>query len=325
MASTDAIATTLPMRARVRRRARAAAPVLVAIGLVAALGELLPVSEALIVENATGVALFAVATNVLLGFGGLVSFSQAAFYGSGAYLVTLSSRHWHWSFWLAFALAPFLGAALALPIGLIALRTRNLYFALLTLAFSQLFFVLAEKQYRFTGGDDGAFVRSWATQPRHGFLFVLGVTSISCLALWWLVSSPFGLVLRAIRENRERMEALGINVYAHQLAAFMVSGAFCALAGTLFVVYSQTSYPTLLEWTTSGQPVIMAVIGGMFSFLGPAVGAFVYTLGHHYLIQHTTHWQLILGLVLLVIVLLRPDGLAGLAQARPWRRWQVRR
>ena len=84
----------------------------------------------------------------------------------------------------------------------------------------------------------------------------------------------------------------------------------------LFVVYSQTSYPTLLQWTTSGEPVIMAVVGGMFAFLGPVIGAFVYTLGHHYLIQHTTHWQLILGAVLLAIVLLRPDGLAGLLQLR---------
>ena len=311
------LAERISARAGARPRALAGvAGVLTLVGGLAALGLLLPVSEALIVEDAVGVSLFAVATNLLLGYGGLVSFGQAAFYGSGAYLVTLSWRHWHWSFWLAFALAPFLGAALALPIGLIALRTRKLYFALLTLAFSQLFFVLAEKQFTFTGGDDGAFVKFWATQPRHGFLLVLAVAAVSCLALWWIVSSPFGLVLRATRENRERMEALGVNVFAHQLAAFMISGAFCSLAGVLFVVYSQTSYPTLLQWTTSGEPVIMAVVGGMFAFLGPVIGAFVYVLGRHYLIQHTTHWQLILGAVLLATVLLKPDGLAGLVRRR---------
>jgi hypothetical protein len=92
--------------------------------------------------------------------------------------------------------------------------------------------------------------------------------------------------------------------------------AFCSIAGVLFVVYSQTSYPTLLQWTTSGEPVIMAVVGGMFAFLGPVIGAFVYTLGHYYVIQHTAHWQLILGAVLLAIVLLRPDGLAGLVRLR---------
>jgi branched-chain amino acid transport system permease protein len=301
--------------ARPRGLARALG-VLALLGAVAALGLLLPVSEALILEDAVGVSVFALATNLLLGYGGLVSFGQAAFYGSGAYLVTLGWRHYHWSFWLALVLAPFLGAALALPIGLIALRTRKLYFALLTLAFSQLFFVLAEKQFTFTGGDDGAFVRFWAREPRHGFLLVLGVAALCGFALWWIVSSPFGLVLRATRENRERMEALGVNVFAHQLAAFMISGAFCSVAGVLFVVYSQTSYPTLLQWTTSGQPVIMAVVGGMFAFLGPVIGAFVYVLGNHYLIQHTTHWQLILGAVLLAIVLLRPDGLAGLLTLR---------
>jgi branched-chain amino acid transport system permease protein len=301
---------------RPRRVAWQALPIAAGVAVVAVLGLTLPVSQALVLENAVGVALFAVATNLLLGFGGLVSFAQAAFYGSGAYIVTLGWMHWHWSFWLAFALSPLVGAALAVPIGLIALRTRNLYFALLTLAFSQLFFVLAQKQYHFTGGDDGAFVSFWRMEPRHGFLFTLVVATVSCAVLWWIVTSPFGLVLRATRENRERMEALGTNVYAHQLAAFMISGAFCSVAGVLFVVYSQTSYPALLQWTTSGEPVIMAVIGGMFAFLGPVVGAFVYTLGHYYLIQHTTHWQLILGLVLLAIVLLRPDGLAGLVRRR---------
>jgi branched-chain amino acid transport system permease protein len=305
-----------PERVAVRPR-RVTAPwrplaLVVLVAGLAALGLLLPVAEASILQNAVGVALFAVATNLLLGFGGLVSFAQAAFYGSGAYLVTLGWTHWHWSFWLSLALAPLLGAGLALPIGLIALRTRNLYFALLTLAFAQLFYVLAQKHYAFTGGDDGAFVQFWRTEPRHAFLLTLAVSTVCCLVLWWIVTSPFGLVLRATRENRDRMEALGVNVFAHQLGAFMISGAFCAVAGVLFVVYSQTSYPALLQWTTSGEPVIMAVIGGMFTFLGPALGAFVYVLGHHYLIQHTTHWQLILGAVLLAIVLLRPDGLAGL-------------
>lgn len=293
--------------------------VLLLAGLVV-LGLLLPVSQTLILENAIGVALFAVATNLLLGYGGLVSFAQAALYGSGAYAVTLGWRHWHWSFWFGFAVAPFIGAALAIPIGLISLRTRNLYFALLTLAFAQLSFVLAQKQFNFTGGDDGSFVKFWATQPRHGYLFVLAVSAVCCLMLWWIVSSPFGLVLRATRENRDRMSALGVNVFAHQLVAFVISGAFCAVAGTLFVVYSQASYPSLLQWTTSGQPVIMSVIGGMFAFLGPVIGAFVYVLGNHILIQHTTHWQLILGAVLLAIVLLRPDGLAGILTSRPWQR-----
>jgi len=298
-----------------------------AVGALVLAGALLPLDDALVVENAIGLAVFALATNLLLGFGGLVSFGQAAFYGSGAYVVMLVWEHWGWSFWLGFALAPLVGAALAFVIGLIALRTRQLYFALLTLAFTQLAYVLAQQQHEFTGGDNGLFgdvLPRWLADARQGYMFTLAVAVVCALLLWRIVNSPFGLVLRATRENRDRMEALGVNVFRHQLGAFVLSGAFCSVAGTLFVIHTQSAYPQLLEWTKSGEPILMAVIGGMFAFLGPVVGAFVYTLGHQWLVQHTAHWQLVLGAVLLGVVLLRPDGLAGLASSRPWRRLRTR-
>jgi branched-chain amino acid transport system permease protein len=293
-------------------------------GLVVA-GALLPLDDALVVENAIGLALFAVATNLLLGFGGLVSFGQAAFYGAGAYVVMIGWERWGWSYWVGFAVAPLVGALLALAVGLIALRTRQLYFALLTLAFTQLAFVLAQQQHEFTGGDNGIFgdvLPPVLADNRQGYMFTLGVATVSCLVLWRIVTSPFGLVLRATRENRDRMEALGVNVFRHQLIAFMISGFFCAVAGALFVVHTKSAYPQLLEWTKSGEPILMAVIGGMLSFLGPVVGAFVYVIGQQWLVQNTDHWQLVLGLVLLAVVLLRPDGLAGLASSRPWRRFR---
>jgi branched-chain amino acid transport system permease protein len=286
-----------------------------AIALLIGLGLVLGVSNLLVVEEALGLAVFAVATNLLVGYGGLVSFGQAAFYGAGAYTVALGWQNYHWSFWEGFALTPVVGAVLALPVGLIALRARFLYFALLTLAFSQLFYEIAENQYHFTGGANGVFgamLPASLAMPRTGFFFVLAVT-VLCLALLWKVTaSPFGLTLRTIRENRGRAEALGVNVFAHELIAFVVSGVFCSVAGGLFVVYSQSAYPELLDWSQSGYAVFMAVIGGMFTFLGPALGAFVYTLGQQYLQVHTADWQLVLGAALLLIVLLRPDGLAGL-------------
>jgi branched-chain amino acid transport system permease protein len=288
-----------------------------AVAGLALAGGLLPLSSALNVENAIGLAVFALATNLLLGYGGLVSFGQAIFYGIGAYTVMLSWEHWGWSFWAGFALAPFLGAAAALAIGVIALRARQLYFALLTLAFTQLAFTLAQQQHEFTGGDNGVFGKvlpAWLHDARTGYMFTLGVAVVCCLLLWRVVTSPFGLTLRAIRENRDRMEALGVNVYLHELAAFAISGFFCSVAGVLFVVHTQSAYPQLLEWTKSGEPILMAVIGGMFSFLGPVVGAFVYTLGQQWLVQHTQSWKLVLGAILLAIVLLRPSGLAGIAQ-----------
>lgn len=288
------------------------------IGGLALAGAYLPLATALDIRNAIGLALFAVATNLLLGYGGLVSFGQAVFYGIGAYAVVLGWMHWGWSFWTGFVLAPIVAAGVALAVGVIALRARQLYFALLTLAFTQLAFTLAQQQHEFTGGDNGVFgdvLPSWLRDERKGFMFTLAVASICCFALWRVVNSPFGLTLRAIRENRDRMEALGVNVFLHELVAFVISAFFCAIAGVLFVVHTQSAYPGLLDWTKSGEPILMAVIGGMFSFFGPILGAFVYTLGQQELVQQTQYWRLVLGLILLAIVILRPDGLIGLFSA----------
>lgn len=265
-------------------------------------------------QQVLALAVFATATNLLLGQGGLVSFGQAVFYGIGAYTVALGWLHWKLPFFAMFVAAPLVGAIVAVPIGLVALRARRLYFALSTLAFSELAYQLAESRYSFTQGANGVFgpfVPVRLTEPRTGYFFLLGIAVISLLVLWKVNHSPFGLVLRAIRENRERMQALGINVYRHQLLAFVISGAFCALAGAMFVVFSQSAYPDLLNWTTSGTPIFMAVIGGMGTFLGPAVGAFIYQFGHDQLVLYVSDWQLVLGGVLLLIVMFWPEGLLG--------------
>jgi branched-chain amino acid transport system permease protein len=268
----------------------------------------------LTMQEVFALAVFATATNLLLGQGGLVSFGQAVFYGLGAYTVTLGWLHWQLPFWATFIIAPVLGAIVAVPVGLVALRARRLYFALSTLAFSELGYQLVESRYDFTKGANGVFgpfVPVSLTYPRTGYFFLLAVTVVSLLLLWKVNYSPFGLVLRAIRENRDRMQALGVNVYLHQLIAFVVSGAFCALAGAMFVVFSQSSYPELFDWTTSGEPIFMAVIGGMGTFLGPALGALVYQFGHDQLVLYFSDWQLVLGGVLLLIVMFWPEGILG--------------
>lgn len=305
--------------ARVNPRWKVGSAVLV-LAAVAVLGIVLPVSSSLELEYVVSLAVFAVATNLLLGFGGLVSFGQGVFYGLGAYVVALGWMHHAMSFTESMILAPFAGAVVAFFLGLLALRTRRLYFALLTLAFSQLAYVIVEAQTKLTGGSNGVFgtmLPSWLLSTRNDFFFVLAVSTVSIALLWKVTASPFGVVLRAIRDNRERVDALGVNVYAHQLAAFVIAGFFCAVAGTLFIVYSQSASPTLLEWTNSGTPIFMAVIGGMFTFAGPIVGAVVYEFSHHFLIEYTQDWEIVLGSLLLVIVLLRPDGLVGsVASAR---------
>ncbi len=313
-----------------RKRDQGLHPAVLAAGLavivlmLAAGPDYLGQSALLELELILGLAVFAAATNLLLGYGGLVSFGQATFYGIGAYAIALNWMHWKLPFWLAFSAAPFAAALAAFFVGLIALRARKLYFALLTLAFSQLFYVVAEQQYHFTGGANGIFgkmIPPALAVPQNGYWFILGVAVVALLALWKITVSPFGLLLRATRERPERAESLGLNVFGHQLMAFVLSGFFCGLAGALYAVYNQNAYPELLDWVKSGDPVMMSVIGGMYSFLGPVVGAFIYEIARQFLVGTTRDWQLILGVVLLVIILFMPDGLIGqFKHGLPWRK-----
>jgi branched-chain amino acid transport system permease protein len=303
------------------RRASSAPPrpALFGLALIVTAAALAPVvlsaTALLNLQSAAGLALFACATNLLVGYGGLVSFGQGAFYGIGAYVIALAWLHLHASFWVSLVCAPVAGAVAALAVGLLALRTRRLYFALLTLAVAQLLYVVVQQQVRFTGGANGVFgaiLPGFLSSPDNGYWFTLAVAAAGLLVLWQITRSPFGLTLRAIRENRERAEALGVNVFRHQLLAFVISGAFCALAGVLFVVYDQSANPDLLNWTESGYPILMAVLGGQFTFLGPALGALIYEQARDVLLVNFTDSQLVFGLVLLVIMLAAPDGVAGL-------------
>jgi branched-chain amino acid transport system permease protein len=280
-----------------------------------ALAPFLEAAELLRLQNVLVLALLACATNLLVGYGGLVSFGQGAFFGLGAYVVALGWRHYDIPYAVLLLLAPLFGAVLAAAIGAVALRIKTLYFALVTLGFGQLLVTLAQKSGEFTGGDNGMFgpmIPEVLAEPRNGYLFVLLLVSIALLSLWKIVDSPFGLALRATRENRDRAEALGINTYWHQLLTFIISGAYCGLAGGLIVIHEGGAYPSLFDWTRSTIPVIGAVIGGMFAFLGPALGAFVFQYGHDVAVQYTQRWQLVLGVILLAIVLVAPDGLVGL-------------
>jgi len=279
----------------------------------------LPTPWLLVLQNALVLGLFAVATNLLVGWSGLVSFGQAAFYGLGAYTVALAWLHGLAPFWLAFCAAPLIAALVAGLTGAIALRARKLYFALLTLAFSELFYVLAEQLYDITNGANGIFgamVPDLLIVPRNGFYFTLAIVAAALFVLHRVFHSPFGLALRAIRERRVRAEALGLDVARHELAAFALSGGFCGLAGALYVVHDQTAYPELLDWVKSGEPVIVAVIGGISTFAGPLVGALFYQIAHDALVTLTRDWQLVLGALLLLVVLFRPAGLASLLERK---------
>ncbi|MGA8752389.1 ABC transporter permease [Candidatus Deferrimicrobium sp.] len=264
-------------------------------------------------------SLVAVAFNLLLGTTGLLSFGQAAFYGVGAYTVGLLATKGGFAPLPALLLAPLFGAVAAGLIGFFCVRLSGVHFAMLTLAFGQLVFAIVFKWYGFTGGDNG--IQGIPIRPLPGgieiastqamYYFALVVVGISVEILRRIRSSPFGATLKAIRENNQRAEYLGVNVKLYQWAAFVTAGAFTGLAGGLYALMEKSISPDIIHWTKSAEPVLMTIIGGIYSFAGPVVGAGVFIVLNSYLVAWTEMWALVLGLILLVMVLMLPGGVVG--------------
>ncbi len=261
-------------------------------------------------------ALAASSLNLILGYGGMVSFGHAAYFGLGAYTAAILMREGVSSGWVIWAVAVGLSALLALLIGAISLRTRGIYFIMITLAFAQMIYylVVSFKQY---GGEDGLRAR----RPEFGlfelndttlYYLTLGVLLASLYLLYRLVHSRFGRVLQAIRENESRALALGYPVFRFQLVAFVLAGALAGLAGVLMAHYTQYASPNLLAWQQSGHLMMMVILGGVGQFWGGVLGALVLSVVEELLQDLTIHWQLGVGLILLLIVLFAPKGLAGL-------------
>jgi len=268
-------------------------------------------------------ALAASSLNLLIGFGGMVSFGHAAFFGTGAYTVAILMHHGVASAWIAWPAAVLVSALVAAAIGAISLHTRGVYFIMITLAFAQMIYYVfvSLKAY---GGDDGL---SLAARSQLGlgldlksdatFYYVVLALVVGMLVLFGrLVNARFGRVLQAIRENDSRAEAIGFPVYRHRLACFVLSGAAAGLAGALIVNQSGLASPNLLHWTQSGMLMIMVILGGVGFLYGGVLGAAVLLLLEEIASDYTIHWQLGVGLVLLAIVLYAPNGLLSLAGRR---------
>ncbi len=268
-------------------------------------------------------SLMAIAFNLLLGTTGLLSFGQAAFFGVGAYTVGLLLTKGGFATLPALLLAPVAAAAAAGVIGFFCIRLSGVHFAMLTLAFGQLIFTVAYKWYGLTGGDNGIQGIPVTPIPLGGlgaldlgsthamYYFVFAVVAVSVEILRRIRSSPFGATLKAIRENGQRASFLGVNVHIYRWSAFVVAGAFTGLAGGLFAMMEKAISPEIIHWSKSSEPVFMAIIGGIYSFAGPAVGAVVYVILNSYLVAWTEKWALVLGLVLLTLVLILPGGVVG--------------
>jgi len=264
--------------------------------------------------------LFAMSLNLILGYGGMVSFGHAAFFGVGAYTVALLMKKAGWPLYLALLAAPVVAAFAAAIIGWFCVRLLGLYFAILTLAFSQLLFMIVFQWRELTGGDDGlhGIPRPEALGPVSYYLLCLILFLLCFWVMRMIVNSSFGLSIRSTRENLERAKFIGINVRRYQWLNFIIAGAFAGLAGGLLTELNRFAQTDFLHWSKSAEPVLASLVGGMYSLAGPAIGSAVLIFLKIILQQlHKSMvemWAIVLGLILLAVVLFAPDGLVGLYQ-----------
>ena len=270
-------------------------------------------------------ALFAVSLNLLLGTTGLVSFGHVAYFGVGAYVCGILMKTYEVPFVLAFPAAG-LGAALfALVSGYFCVRLQKLYFAMLTLAFSQIVWAIAYKWNDMTGGDQGLPEipypdLDWMSAiPGLGglgtgdrfYLLSLVLIALSLAGLHRLVRSPFGRMLTTIRDNPERAAFIGVNVRLYQLAAFVVAGTFAGFAGALYGIFSRGVFTDYVFWSKSAEVMIMTILGGMDYFWGPPIGAFALVWLNQQTTEITQYWPFVLGSMLLILLFAFPGGIVG--------------
>ena len=261
--------------------------------------------------------LFALSLNVLIGYTGNISFGHAAYFAIGGYACAILLTTYKWPLVLALPAAVALSGLVAAVIGYFCVRLTQIYFAMLTLAFAMLVWGVAFKWKDVTGGDDGftgILVPKFLEDHTSYFYFSLAVVTFGVAALLVFCHSACGLALVAIRETAVRAGVIGVDTRRMRWAAFTVAGTFAGLAGTLFGMYNRGMYIENAFWTESAQVLIMVLLGGIYSFVGPLIGAAVLYLLQVVTNQYTPYWPTVLGLILLTVVLVLPDGLVGLAK-----------
>ena len=270
-------------------------------------------------------SLFALSLNLLLGTTGLVSFGHAAYFGIGSYACGILMKIVAVPFWLAFPAAGLIAALFAAGFGFFCVRLTKIYFAMLTLAFSQIVWAICFKWNDLTGGDQGlpdvpfpdlgwmaalpGFDRMRIAEQFYVLALVL--VALSVAALRRLTGSPFGRVLTTIRENPERAAFIGVNVRLYELAAFTIAGGFAGLSGALFGIFNRGVFADFVFWSKSADVMIMTILGGMHHFWGPAVGALVLTLLNQQITAYTEFWPFVLGTILIVLLFVFPGGILG--------------
>jgi branched-chain amino acid transport system permease protein len=272
--------------------------------------------------------LAAMALNFLLGFTGTLSFGHAAYFGLGAYGAGMTLKYLVPSTSLGILVGVAVGTAAAAIIGALIVKRRGVYFAMVTIAFGQVFFFIAFRWNAVTGGDDG--LSGWSRQPlalgparidivgsdKAFYYLVLFCFAVAAGIMALLLRSPFGRTLLAIRENERRARYLGIPVELHLWISFVISCLFASLAGALYALLNNFTDPRALRWDQSGNFVIMAVLGGMRSFWGPLIGAAIFVVLQDYVSSRTENWMSFIGLFFVLLVLFFPRGILGMIRRK---------
>jgi branched-chain amino acid transport system permease protein len=278
-------------------------------------------------------AIFAMGFNLLLGYTGILSFGHAAFFGLAGYSMGLVLIHLRIPILLGMLFGVVLSAVTAILIGLLIVRKTGIYFAMLTIAFGQMFFFIASRWKNFTGGEDGltgiprdligipGLFSLSIFEPLHFYYFIAVIFMIAAIVKYKLIHSHFGQVLKTIRENETRAQMVGYNVRRYKLSSFVISAIYAAVAGALYGLFLNYMFPQTLDWIRSGDVVIMTLVGGMGTFFGPVIGAGVIValrvlISIYAKIHGMVFWQFFMGIIFLIFVLFFPRGIWGFFERR---------
>ena len=281
--------------------------------------------------SAMGFAIALLGLNLLLGYTGLLSLGHAMFLAIGAYTAAYLTSAKIMTLELILLTAVAVAIVVALPIGLLCIRYVKIYFSMLTLAFSMLLYSFLFKFYLITGGDEGIRIKlpspllfdmsnlgTLAALTGPMYYYVFGMLIVLTFLMWRITASTFGLGLRAIRENEQKAQYLGVNVQRYRLIGFVIAAVYGALGGVIVGIPVGLADPSLAYWVQSGNLIFMLLLGGYTSFFGPILGSIVFIFFQDQLMSYTEYWRLTFGVLLAVIVIFFPNGLMGIIDPRRW-------